>query len=65
MDSRDDYTYGWTQKGQRFYALKLGRCQGRVNLIASDCNRQLMAPFTIEGKIASTRVNHPRLCESV
>lgn len=25
MDDRDDYAYGWNQRGQRFYALKSGR----------------------------------------
>jgi transposase len=49
MDSRDDYAYGWNEKGERFHALKSGRRQGRVNMIAAYCNRQLMAPFTIEG----------------
>lgn len=49
MDDRDDYAYGWNQRGQRFYALKPGQRQGRVNMIAALCNRQLMAPFTVEG----------------
>lgn len=49
MDSRDDYGYGWNEEGKRFYALKSGRRQGRVNMIAAYCNSQLMAPFTIEG----------------
>jgi transposase len=49
MDSRDDYGYGWNEEGERFYSLKSGRRQGRVNMIAAYCNRQLMAPFTIEG----------------
>jgi transposase len=49
MDSRDNYGYGWNEEGERFYALKSGRRQGRVNMIAAYCNRQLMAPFTIEG----------------
>ena len=49
MDRRDDYGYGWNEEGKRFYALKSGRRQGRVNMIAAYCNRQLMAPFTIEG----------------
>jgi transposase len=49
MDSRDDYAYGWNERGKRFHALKSGRRQGRVNMIAAYCNRQLMAPFTIEG----------------
>jgi hypothetical protein len=49
MDSREDYGYGWNEQGQRFHALKSGRRQGRVNMIAALCNRKLMAPFTVEG----------------
>jgi hypothetical protein len=37
------------EKGQRFHALKSGRRQGRVNMIAALCNQRLMAPFTVEG----------------
>jgi len=37
MDSREDYSYGWNAKGSRFYALKSGRRQGRVNMIAAYC----------------------------
>lgn len=63
MDSRDDYAYGYSPKGERLYALKSGRRCGRVNMrdcrrnyspcnsrmIAALCNQQLLAPFTIEG----------------
>ncbi|MEH2322190.1 MAG: transposase [Nostoc sp.] len=49
MDSRDQYDYGWNEKGQRFDALKSGRRQGRVNMIAALCNQNLIAPFTCEG----------------
>lgn len=49
MDNREDYDYGWNEKGQRFHALKSERRQGRVNMIAALCNQQLMAPFTVEG----------------
>ena len=49
MDSRDDYAYGYSPKGERLYALKSGRRTGRVNMIAAWCNQQLLAPFTIEG----------------
>ncbi|MEH2108948.1 transposase [Nostoc sp.] len=48
MDNRDDYGYGQNQRGERFYALKSGRRQGRVNMIAAYCNHQLIAPFPIE-----------------
>jgi hypothetical protein len=46
MDNRDEYAYGWNEKGQRFYALKSGRREGRVNMIAALCNHNLIAPFT-------------------
>lgn len=49
MDNREDYGYGWNEKGKRFHALKSGRRQGRVNMIAALCNQQLLAPFTVEG----------------
>jgi transposase len=49
MDSRDDYAYGWNEKGERFHALKSGKRQGRVNMIAAYCEHQVFAPFTIEG----------------
>jgi transposase len=49
MDNREDYSYGWNERGQRFHALKSGRRQGRVNMIAALCTRKLMAPFTVVG----------------
>ena len=49
MDSRDVYDYGWNEKGQRFHALKSGRREGRVNMIAALCDQNLIAPFTVEG----------------
>ena len=35
--------------GERFHALKSGRREGRVNMIAALCNQNLIAPFTVEG----------------
>ncbi len=49
MDERDDYGYGYSLQGKRFYDLKSGRRRGRVNMIAALCAQQLLAPFTIEG----------------
>jgi hypothetical protein len=49
MDNRDEYAYGWNERGQRFHALKSGRREGRVNMIAALCNQNLIAPFTVEG----------------
>jgi len=34
MDNRENYSYGWNQRGQRFYDIKSGRRQGRINTIA-------------------------------
>jgi transposase len=49
MDNRDEYGYGWNQQGQRFHALKSGRREGRVNMIAALCEQNLIAPFTVNG----------------
>ncbi|HEY9903832.1 MAG TPA: IS630 family transposase [Candidatus Sericytochromatia bacterium] len=49
MDERDDYGYGWCERGRRFEALKSGRRTGRINMLAAYCQQQLMAPFTVEG----------------
>ena len=38
-----------TKKEKEEHALKSGRRQGRVNMIAAYCEHHLMAPFTIEG----------------
>jgi transposase len=54
MDNRDEYSYGWNQRGQRFHALKPGRREGRVNMIAALCNQKLIAPFTVEGSCNRT-----------
>jgi transposase len=49
MDNRDEYGYGWKERGQRFHAIKSGRREGRVNMMAALCNQNLIAPFTVEG----------------
>lgn len=49
MDSRDDYAYGWNERGERFHALKCGRRQNRINMIAALCDQHLIAPFTVDG----------------
>lgn len=36
-------------KGNASSALKSGRREGRVNMIAALCNQNLIAPFTVEG----------------
>ena len=49
MDNRDEYGYGWNQRGERFHALRSGRRGGRVNMIAAWCAPNLLAPFTVDG----------------
>lgn len=49
MDERDNYGYGYAPVGERYYALKSGRRQGRVNMIAGYRRDALIAPFTVEG----------------
>ena len=49
MDERDDYGYGWSEAGERFYGLKSVRRTGRVNMIAGYRGKELIAPFTVEG----------------
>lgn len=49
MDERDNYGYGYAPVGERYYALKSGRRQGRVNMIAGYRHGALIAPFTVEG----------------
>lgn len=49
MDSRDNYDYGYGEKGERVHALKSGVRSGRVKMIAALCGQELLAPFTIEG----------------
>jgi transposase len=49
MNSQQQYDYGWNQKGERFYSLKSGKRQERINMIAALCNGNLMAPFTVDG----------------
>jgi transposase len=49
MDEREDYEYGWSPRGERFHALRSGRRQGRINMIAGYRAGQLIAPFTVDG----------------
>ena len=37
--------------GLRFHALKSGRREGRINMIAALCNQNLIAPFTLCGSV--------------
>ncbi len=57
MDERENYGYGYSPCGERFYDLKdlkSGRRQGRINMIAGYRDGQLIAPFTVEGSCNRT-----------
>jgi transposase len=48
-DNRDEYAYGYSEIGQRFYALKSGKRTERVSWIAALREKVLFAPMTFEG----------------
>ncbi len=54
MDERDNYGYGYSPVGERFYDLKSGRRQGRIHMIAGYRQGKLIAPFTVEGACKRT-----------
>lgn len=49
MDNREDYGYGWNEKGKRFYDLKSGKRSSRVSIMSALCQGRLVAPLTFEG----------------
>ncbi len=42
-------SYGYCQKGQRFYALKSGKKIQRISMIAALNGRKIVVPLTFEG----------------
>lgn len=49
IDDNQDYPYGYSPKGQRFYALKRGSKTTRISMIAALNQKELHAPMTFEG----------------
>ena len=49
VDNREDYGYGWNEKGQRFHALKAGKRSTRVSIIGALSQKRLIAPLSFEG----------------
>ncbi|WGJ61857.1 IS630 family transposase [Wolbachia endosymbiont of Frankliniella intonsa] len=49
IDNTEDYPYGYSQKGQRFYALKSGKKTQRISMIAALNSRKIVVPLTFEG----------------
>jgi len=49
MDDTLDYAYGYSQKGTRCYAEKLGYKTQRISMIAAYCQKNVFAPMTFTG----------------
>lgn len=49
IDNREDYSYGWNEKGERFFDLKSGKRSIRVSIVSGLCQGKLIAPLTFEG----------------
>lgn len=49
VNDTEDYPYGWCDRSQRFYDLKLGHRTSRVSMIAGWCDREILAPMTFQG----------------
>lgn len=49
IDNREDYGYGWNEKGKRYYDLKSGKRSVRVSIMSGLCQGKLIAPLTFEG----------------
>ena len=48
IDNRDDYGYGWNERGERFYDLKSGKRSLRVSIMSGLCQGSFIAPLTNE-----------------
>jgi DDE superfamily endonuclease len=49
IDNREDYPYGYSPIGERFYDLKSGKRSDRVSWIAALKEEKLFAPMTFMG----------------
>lgn len=49
IDNREDYGYGWNEKGERFPDLKSGKRSIRVSIMSALCQGKLIAPLTFIG----------------
>lgn len=51
-----DYAYGWSLRGTRCFAERLGHFTERVSMIAAWCQGKVLAPMTFSGYCNSTVV---------
>lgn len=49
MDNREDYPYGYCERGERFYALRSGKRTERISWIAALKNQKIFAPLRFRG----------------
>jgi len=55
IDNRDDYPYGYSPIGERFYDLKSGKRSERVSWIAALKDGKMFAPMTFTGSCIELR----------
>ena len=56
IDNSLDYAYGWSLKGRRCWAEKLGHFTQRVSMIAAYCQKHVFAAKSFTGHCNSERV---------
>ncbi len=49
VDDTHSYAYGWSEKGTRCFAERLGHRTQRVSMAAAWCQGEVLAPLTFEG----------------
>ena len=49
INNTESYAYGWCEKSQRYYDLKLGHKTERISIIAALSCGQILAPMTFVG----------------
>jgi len=49
VDDTLSYAYGWSEKGTRCFAERLGHRTSRVSMAAALCQGEVLAPLTFEG----------------
>lgn len=49
MENTLDYAYGWSKRGTRCWADKLGHFTQRISMIAAWCQGKVFAPITFTG----------------
>jgi transposase len=50
------YAYGWSRKGTRCYAERLGHRTSRISMAAAWCEGEILSPLTFEGMCDSAMI---------